>query len=73
MKISRTLKLAIKMAAKKLGSDAQNNPVKLEAPFQGSYVSLDNPETENTQAMSFQDVGLDKEGVFYLTMKDFLG
>jgi len=67
MKISKDLKKAVKEAASELSPN--NKKVLLEKPFNGAYVTSDSEQRDKSSGeFSFTDVGLEREGNFFLCL-----
>lgn len=67
MKISKTFKRFLKIAAEKLGEKQQ---IFLDHPFQDNYVASEKPQgIENAIEIKFRDIEIYRDGSFFLVMK----
>lgn len=67
MKISKTFKKALKIAAEELKEWGQTS---LNQPFQDNYVTLEKPQqTENVMELKFRELEINRDGSFFLVMK----
>lgn len=73
--ISKEMKKSIKNNAEKLNEE--NQTIRLEEPFNGILVSLNEPDDEKLKSRSekipFTEIGLNREGYFYLIIERMFG
>lgn len=73
--LSREMKKSIKNNAEKLNE--KNQTIRLEEPFNGILISLNEPEDEKLKSRSekipFAEIGLSREGHFYLIIERMFG
>jgi hypothetical protein len=73
MPFSKSFYEDLAQAAAQLGESCPK--VKLRIPFMGFYVTLHKPDIDEKkiEVMSFKEIGLEREGTFFLVMQSIWG